>query len=108
MRFLKNSYLPILIIFFISLIIFPLLFFGDLQQDDFYILSLYDLKFKDAFSTIILQFSNRPIAALIFSLLSRFFNSYEHYILFNFLLIILSCNFIIKSFQDYFNSNCIK
>ena len=108
MRFLKNNYLPILIIFFTSLIIFPLLFFGDFQQDDFYILSLYDLNFKDAFSTIILQFSNRPIAALIFYLLSRFFNSYEYYILLNFLLIILSCNFIIKSFQDYFNTNYIK
>ena len=108
MRFLKNNYLSILIFFFTSLIIFPLLFFGDFQQDDFYILSLYDLNFKDAFSTIILQFSNRPIAALIFSLLSRFFNSYEYYILLNFLLIILSCNFIIKSFQDYFNTNYIK
>lgn len=108
MRFLKNNHLPILIIFFTSLIIFPLLFFGDFQQDDFYILSLNDLKFKDAFSTIILQFSNRPIAALIFSLMSRFFDSYEYYILFNFLLIILSCNFIIKSFQDYFDTNYIK
>ena len=108
MRFLKNNHLPILIIFFTSLIIFPLLFFGDFQQDDFYILSLNDLKFKDAFSKIILQFSNRPIAALIFSLISRFFDSYEYYILFNFLLIILSCNFIIKSFQDYFDTNYIK
>ena len=72
MRFLKNNHLPILIIFFTSLIIFPLLFFGDFQQDDFYILSLNDLKFKDAFSKIILQFSNRPIAALIFSLISGY------------------------------------
>ena len=106
MRFYKRISLKLLFISIILVIIFPLLILGDFQQDDFYISSLNNLNFNSSLSSIFSQFSNRPLAAIFFSILSIFFYSYEHFFLLNIILILFSCNFIIKalmniSFQDH-------
>ena len=49
-----------------------------------------------------MQFSNRPFAAIFFSFITRFFFSYEFSYILNIALILLSCNFIIISFEKYF------
>jgi hypothetical protein len=104
MRFYKRISLKLLFISIILVIIFPLLILGDFQQDDFYISSLNNLNFNSSLSSIFSQFSNRPLAAIFFSILSIFFYSYEHFFLLNIILILFSCNFIIKAFNEYFIS----
>lgn len=104
MSFYKKISLKLLFISIILVIIFPLLILGDFQQDDFYISSLNSLNFNSSLSSIFPQFSNRPLAAIFFSILSIFFYSYEHFFLLNIILILFSCNFIIKAFNEYFIS----
>ena len=91
-----------IILLFILIIHLPLLLYGDFQQDDFYIFNLSNFSFIDSFSEVILQFSNRPFAAIFFSFITRFFFSYEFFYILNIALILLSCNFIILSFEKYF------
>jgi len=102
MNYFKLYFQNFIILLFILIIHLPLLIFGDFQQDDFYIFNLSKYNFIGSFSEVILQFSNRPFAAIFFSFITRFFSSYEFFYILNIVLILLSCNFIIVSFKKYF------
>ena len=102
MSYSKPHSKSFIILLFILIIHLPLLLYGDFQQDDFYIFNLSNFSFRDSFSEVILQFSNRPFAAIFFSFITRFFFSYEFSYILNIALILLSCNFIIISFEKYF------
>ena len=102
MNYFKLYFQNFIILLFILIIHLPLLIFGDFQQDDFYIFNLSKYNFIGSFSEVILQFSNRPFAAIFFSFITRFFSSYEFFYILNIVLILLSCNFIILSFKKYF------